>query len=104
MKTISAVQVSLTAVLLLLTQSAITAERALDAGPATQPIMPDPEMLQYLRQLFQGAKQLGRPMINGEMNLLPDGTKGFSNSLKCFSGKGLILEMFWIIRLASYSE
>lgn len=48
----------------------------------------DPEMLQYLDRLYQHAKQLGRPLVNGEMNLLPEkAPSGFANSIRCFSGK-----------------
>ncbi len=66
--------------------------RATNSGKASsgtpRPLSdPDPEMLHHLRQLFLGAKLLGRPLVNGEMNLLPDRTKGFANSVKCFSGR-----------------
>ena len=47
----------------------------------------DPEMLQYLEDAFQRAKHLNRPMVNGEVNLLPQGKKGFSNTIRCFFGK-----------------
>lgn len=54
------------------------------SSPAAAPF-PDPEMLHYLDTLYDQAKQLGRPLLNGEMNLLPKNTQGFANSVRCFS-------------------
>ena len=64
-----------------------TTNRGGSSPSGTPRPFPDPEMLQHLRYLFLGAKQLGRPLMNGEMNLLPDRAKGFANSVRCFSGR-----------------
>ena len=56
-------------------------------SPGTPIPFPDPELLRYLRQLYQGVKLLGRPLVNGELNLLPERAQGFANSVKCFSGE-----------------
>lgn len=48
---------------------------------------PDPEMLHYLEQLFQDAKRLNRPLVKGELNLMPRGKDGFANTIRCFFGE-----------------
>lgn len=55
--------------------------------PGTPAPFPDPELLQFLKKLYQGAKALGRPLQNGEMNLLPESSGGFANSVSCFAGE-----------------
>lgn len=50
-------------------------------------VFPDPETLQYLENLYQRVKDLHRPLVEGEMNLLPEQVQGFANSVMCFSGK-----------------
>ena len=47
----------------------------------------DPEMLQYLEKVFEDAKSLNRPLIQGELNLLPPGKEGFANAVHCFFGE-----------------
>ena len=48
---------------------------------------PDPEMLQYLEKVFEDAKSLNRPLVQGELNLLPPGKEGFANTVRCFFGE-----------------
>ena len=60
---------------------------AADIRPDLSPdIDVDPEMLQYLDQLYNSAKELQRPLVNGELNLLPQDIDGFANSIRCFTG------------------
>lgn len=59
---------------------------ALAAAPASAH-PPDPEMLQYLEQVFEDAKSLNRPLVKGELNLLPRGKDGFSNTIRSFFGE-----------------
>ena len=47
----------------------------------------DPEMLQYLEKVFEDAKSLNRPLVQGELNLLPLGKEGFANTVYCFFGE-----------------
>lgn len=56
------------------------------AGTSKNDVYPDPEMLQYLDKLYNSAKELQRPLVNGELNLLPEHTDGFANSIRCFTG------------------
>lgn len=49
----------------------------------------DPEVLQYLTQLFQTVKESGRQPVDGELNLLPDESKGFANMVRCFPDSAL---------------
>ena len=56
------------------------------ATPTSAP-SPDPEMLQYLEQVFKDAKSLNRPLVEGELNLLPQGKEGFANTIRCFFGE-----------------
>lgn len=81
MKSTTAVALSTYAILLLVAQQSalLTASSPL--------LIPDPEMLEYLDSLFESVKQLGRPLLNGEMNLLPAKDRGFANSVRCFSGE-----------------
>ncbi len=51
------------------------------------------EVVRYLDQIYDQAQELGRPLVNGEMNLLPEGVEGFANSVRCFYGE-------WLIELA----
>ena len=44
----------------------------------------DPDMVQYLTEVFNGVKGSGRKPINEELNLLPDEREGFANMVKCF--------------------
>lgn len=44
----------------------------------------DPEVLQFLTQLFEKVKESGRKPVDGELNLLPDESKGFANVVRCF--------------------
>ena len=47
----------------------------------------DPEMLQYLEKVFEDAKSLKRPLVQGELNLLPPGKEGFANRVRLFFGE-----------------
>ncbi len=75
--------------------------------PARPAAQTDPEMVQYLQDQFARAKDLNRPMVNGEVNLLPQGMEGFSNGIRCFFGKfshSLLIVYSSLIKLAnSYS-
>ena len=49
---------------------------------------PDRETLNYLDSLYERAKQLGRPLVEGKMNLLPNiNSPGFADSVECFTGR-----------------
>lgn len=50
------------------------------SSPAT-----DPDVVQYLTEVFNGVKGSGRKPINEELNLLPDESEGFANMVRCFS-------------------
>ena len=45
--------------------------------------------VQYLQQLFRRFKESNRAFGDGEMNLLPDETKGFANTVHCFRAQNL---------------
>ena len=48
---------------------------------------PDPEMLQYLEKVFEDAKSSNRPLVQGELNLLPPGKEGFASTVHSFFGE-----------------
>ena len=50
-------------------------------------IFPDPETLRYLDTLYENVVNLQRPLVNGDLNLLPEHTEGFANSVRCFTGE-----------------
>ena len=45
----------------------------------------DPDVIQYLTEVFNGVKGSGRKPVNEELNLLPDENEGFANMVRCFS-------------------
>ena len=47
----------------------------------------DPEVLQYLEKVFEDAKSLSRPLVQGQLNLLPPGKEGFANRFLLFFGE-----------------
>lgn len=57
------------------------------AAATEQEPFPDPETLQYLDRLYKNVKKLRRPLVMGELNLLPEHSEGFANSVRCFTGK-----------------
>lgn len=50
------------------------------SSPAT-----DPDVVQYLTEVFDRVKGSGRKPVNEELNLLPDENEGFANMVRCFS-------------------
>ena len=55
----------------------------------TPPPITDPDIVQYLTEVFNGVKGSGRKPINEELNLLPDESEGFANMVRCFSADHL---------------
>lgn len=47
----------------------------------------DPAIVQYLQRLFN-TSVAGRQPRGGEINLLPDESQGFANTVHCFSKQG----------------
>lgn len=57
--------------------------------PRSPPPASDPDIVQYLTEVFNGVKGSGRKPINEELNLLPDESEGFANMVRCFSADHL---------------
>ena len=57
--------------------------------PRSPPPVSDPDIVQYLTEVFNGVKGSGRKPINEELNLLPDESEGFANMVRCFSADHL---------------
>lgn len=76
-----------TAAAILLSLQAVLLFQSVSASRTKPELFPDPEMLHYLENLYQRVKELRRPLVEGEMNLLPEHVQGFANSVMCFSGK-----------------
>ncbi len=57
--------------------------------PRSPPPLTDPDIVQYLTEVFNGVKGSGRKPINEELNLLPDESEGFANMVRCFSADHL---------------
>ena len=53
------------------------------------PPITDPDIVQYLTEVFNGVKGSGRKPINEELNLLPDESEGFANMVRRFSADHL---------------
>lgn len=49
----------------------------------------DPDVVDYLKEVFDGVKGSGRKPINEELNLLPNESEGFANMVRCFSADHL---------------
>ena len=56
---------------------------------SSPPPVSDPDIVQYLTEVFNGVKGSGRKPINEELNLLPDESEGFANMVRCFSADHL---------------
>ena len=69
---------------LLLAAFAVHTGPSRSRSPAT-----DPDIVQYLTEVFDGVKGSGRKPINEELNLLPDEREGFANMVRCFSADHL---------------
>lgn len=63
----------------------------------------DPDMVQYLTEVFNGVKGSGRKPINEELNLLPDESEGFANMVRCFSADhlGEYINLYFILIVAT---
>lgn len=69
--------------------SLLLAAFAVPHSPRSPPSATNPDVVQYLTEVFNGVKGSGRKPINEELNLLPDESEGFANMVRCFSADHL---------------
>lgn len=85
--------------------SLLLAAFAVPHSPRSPPPATDPDIVQYLTEVFNGVKGSGRKPINEELNLLPDESEGFANMVRCFSADHLGENInLYLVATAHYSH